>query len=332
MKKISAIVPVYNVEGYLEKCLDSLVNQTLKEIEIIVVNDGSKDNSQEIIDKYVKKYPKIMKSIIKENGGQGSARNIGMDKAKGEYISFIDSDDFVELDMFAKMYNKAKEKNSDIVICGNKNYSESYSFISQELPNHEILLGKFAVWNKIYKRKFIVNNDISFRCNCWYEDLDFTMDAYLVSNRIDFVDECFYNYLIRFGSTMNNNNIEKNLDLIDSFDSLIEYCNKKGIYEQNKDKIEFVCIHHIYIYAISRILNTKNKYNDKLKIINEFKKYMSTNFPYYKYNKYLKLLPKNHYFIFKLINNKLYLLLYLLLKINQTIKKGKNKYEKNNNI
>ena len=91
--KVSVIVPVWNVEKYIIKCLDSLVNQTLKEIEIIVVNDGSPDNSQKIIDKYVKKYPDKVKSFIKENGGQGSARNLGIEKAKGEYISFVDKSD-----------------------------------------------------------------------------------------------------------------------------------------------------------------------------------------------------------------------------------------------
>ena len=93
--KVSIIVPVYGVEKYIDKCLDSLVNQTLKDIEIIVVNDGTKDNSQKIIDKYVKKYSNKVKSFIKENGGQGSARNYGLEKATGEYIWIIESDDFI---------------------------------------------------------------------------------------------------------------------------------------------------------------------------------------------------------------------------------------------
>ena len=103
--KVSVIVPVYNVEKFIDKCLNSLVKQSLKEIEIIVVNDGTKDNSQKIIDKYVKKYPDKIKSYIKENGGQGSARNYGLKKASGEYIGYVDSDDFVEKDMYKKLYN-----------------------------------------------------------------------------------------------------------------------------------------------------------------------------------------------------------------------------------
>ena len=119
--KISVIVPVYNVEKYLEKCLDSLVNQTLKDIEIIIVNDGSLDNSQEIIDKYAKKH-KTIKSYIKENGGLSDARNYGIKQASGKYISFIDSDDYVKENMYELMYNKLEEKNlkvSDYVDCDN---------------------------------------------------------------------------------------------------------------------------------------------------------------------------------------------------------------------
>ena len=112
--KLSIIVPVYGVEKYIDKCLNSLVKQSLKEIEIIVVNDGTKDNSQKIIDKYVKKYPDKIKSYIKENGGQGSARNYGLKKTTGEYIGYVDSDDFVEKDMYKKLYNKAKENNYDM--------------------------------------------------------------------------------------------------------------------------------------------------------------------------------------------------------------------------
>ena len=106
MSKVSVIVPVYNVEKYLEKCLDSLVSQSLKDIEIIVVNDGSPDNSQDIIDKYVKKYENVF-GYKKKNGGLSDARNYGLKKTTGDYIAFIDSDDYISLEMLEIMYNKA---------------------------------------------------------------------------------------------------------------------------------------------------------------------------------------------------------------------------------
>ena len=315
MKKVSVIIPFYNVENYLRKCLDSLVNQTLKDIEIIVVNDGSPDNSQTIIDEYVKKYPKKVVSVIQENGGQGAARNTGLLHATGEYIGYVDSDDYVEKNMYEELYKKAKEENADIVICGNNIVKENYELLTKEAVDKEFLLGKMAVWNKIYKKSIIVDNKISFRSKVWYEDLDFSMKVYLSSNKISIVDKPLYNYLLREGSTMNNNNIERNLELIESFDSLISYCKNKGIYNETKEKIEFLCIYHMYIFAITRVLNTDNKYKDKITIINKFRKYINSNFSNFKNNKYLYLLPKKRKLIYNLINLKFYYIIIGLFKI-----------------
>lgn len=315
MKKVSVIIPVYNVENYLRKCLNSLVNQTLKDIEIIVVNDGTLDNSQEIIDEYVKKYPKKVVSIIQENGGQGAARNTGLLHAKGEYIGYVDSDDYVEENMYEELYKKAKEEDSDIVICGNNVVKENYEFLSKEDVDKEFLLGKMAVWNKIYKKNIIVDNKIQFRSKVWYEDLDFTMKVFFSSKKISYIDKHLYNYLLREGSTMNNNNIKRNLELIEAFDSLIDYCKDKKIFNKAKDEIEFLCIYHMYIFAITRVLNTNNKYKDKIAIINKFKDYINSNFPNFKQNKYLYLLPKRRKLIYNLINLKFYCIIIGLFRI-----------------
>ena len=315
MKRVSVIIPVYNVENYLRKCLNSLVNQTLKDIEIIVVNDGTLDNSQEIIDEYVKKYPKKVVSIIQENGGQGAARNTGLLHAKGEYIGYVDSDDYVEENMYEELYKKAKEEDSDIVICGNNVVKENYEFLSKEDVDKEFLLGKMAVWNKIYKKNIIVDNKIQFRSKVWYEDLDFTMKVYFSSKKISYVDKPLYNYLLREGSTMNNNNIKRNLELIEAFDSLIDYCKDKKIYNKVKDEIEFLCIYHMYIFAITRVLNTNNNYKAKIAIINKFRDYINSNFPNFKQNKYLYLLPKRRKLIYNLINSKFYCIIMGIFKI-----------------
>lgn len=320
MKKVSVIIPVYNVEKYIRRCLESLVNQTLSDIEIIVVNDGTPDDSQTIIDEYVKKYPNKVISIIKENGGQGSARNLGLEKATGEYIGYVDSDDYVELNMYEELYNKAKESNSDIIVCGNNLLSENYELISKEDAETEFLLGKMAVWNKLYKRKILVDNKIKFRSKVWYEDLDFTMKVYFSSKKISYVNNHLYNYLLREGSTMNNNNIIRNLELIQSFDSLIDFCKEKDLYDINRDKIEFICIYHMYIFAITRVLNTNNKYKDKIEIINKFKNYIKFNFPNFKKNKYIYLIPKKRKFIYTLINIHLYYIIILIFRLKKNIK------------
>ena len=290
--KLSIIVPVYGVEKYIDKCLNSLVKQSLKEIEIIVVNDGTKDNSQKIIDKYVKKYPDKIKSYIKENGGQGSARNYGLKKTTGEYIGYVDSDDFVEKDMYKKLYNKAKENNYDIVVCGNYNVSEDYqnknidAFINNYNTDLEnIFFGKMAVWNKIYKRDILIKNKLEFKEKVWYEDLAFTLKAIMNSNTFAFIDEPLYDYLIREGSTMNNSNVQRNLEILDAFNDILSYIqhNKK---EEYFNKIEFLAIDHIYISAIVRVLKADSDKNIKKETIEKLINYMNKNFPNYKSNKF----------------------------------------------
>lgn len=319
--KLSIIVPVYGVEKYIDKCLNSLVKQSLKEIEIIVVNDGTKDNSQKIIDKYVKKYPDKIKSYIKENGGQGSARNYGLKKATGEYIGYVDSDDFVEKDMYKKLYNKAKENNYDIVVCGNYNVSEDYqnknidAFINNYNTDLEnIFFGKMAVWNKIYKRDILIKNKLEFKEKVWYEDLAFTLKAIMNSNTFAFIDEPLYDYLIREGSTMNNSNVQRNLEILDAFNDILSYIqhNKK---EEYFSKIEFLAIDHIYISAIVRVLKAEADDKVKRETINKLIDYMNKKFPNYKNNKYINTLSKNRKIIYKLINMKMYKLVDLIFKV-----------------
>ena len=316
--KVSIIVPVYNVEKYIKKCLDSLVRQTLKEIEIIVVNDGSPDNSQKIIDKYVKKYPNKVKSYIQKNGGQGSARNFGLTKATGEYVGYVDSDDFVELDMYERMYNKAKEEKSDIIVCGSYNVNEITALKETDLDKmifddmkQNAFFGRMAVWNKIYKKELLTKNNLEFRSKIWYEDVDFTLKALSYAKKITYVNKPFYNYLIREGSTMNNSNIDRNLEILEAFDCILK--NKK--IKIDKDIIEFLAIDNIYISAVVRIIRAKANRKKKIEIINKLINYVSNNFPDFRNNKYINTLSKNRKIIYKMINVKQYWLVEMIFMI-----------------
>lgn len=327
MKKVSVIVPVYGVEKYIAKCLDSLVNQTLKDIEIIVVNDGSPDNSQKIIDKYVKKYPDKVKSYIKENGGQGSARNYGLAKAKGEYIGYVDSDDFINLNMYEKLYNKAKEKdNLDVVICGAKKiYDDNYNtainplFLKTNNNKTNAFFGDVGVCNKIYKKEILLNNKLAFRENVWYEDLAFTCKVIINSQKIDFINEPLYNYLVRKGSTMNNSNINRNLEILDAFDDILEYINSKKQYSIYYSYIEYLAIYHIFIVAITRVINIKGV-KGKKQVIDKMQSYMKDKFPNYRKNKYIYLLDKNKKIVYNIISVKQYWLVRLIFIMKEALK------------
>ena len=154
MIKVSVIVPVYNTEEYLEKCLNSLINQTLKEIEIICVNDGSTDNSGKILKQYAKRYPQV-KVIEQQNLKQGAARNNGVKTATGEYIGYVDSDDWVDLDYFEKLYNTAKKYDSDIALATNiRTNVRLTKFIVEDFFKKIIL---FGLRGYIAKIKFILS-------------------------------------------------------------------------------------------------------------------------------------------------------------------------------
>lgn len=258
MKKISVIVPVWNVEKYLPKCLNSLVNQTLKEIEIIIVNDDSPDNSQVIIDSYVKKYPNKITSIIKENGGQGSARNYGLKLAKGEYISFVDSDDWIDLKSLEEMYNIAKKEKSDIVICDMVDHYDNYE-VYHDCTNFNSVYEKSpSVCNKIFNKKLI--EDIKFvESKLWYEDLNFTTKVLLKTSNISVINKGFYHCHCRAESTMTNNNSLKNLDIIIIMDDLKDYLIKNNLFDEVL--FGYLIYTHILVTGINRVVvqNDPNK-------------------------------------------------------------------------
>lgn len=249
---VSVIVPIYNVEKYLSKCIDSITNQTLTNIEIILVNDGSTDNSGIIADEYAKNDNRI-KVIHKENGGQGSARNIGIDLAIGEYIGFVDSDDWIDLDMYEKLYNKANKYNSDIAIGSRKIFNEAYDLgttinvgdnefdkISENIVNY-IIENVFypqtvSACNKIYSRKLILNNNINFRSveEVGSEDAVFNYCILLNTNKIVTINDTFYNGVERLGSTTRQYKIgamKKTAKLLESIYIYSKNINKSDIGE-----------------------------------------------------------------------------------------------------
>ncbi len=206
MIKISIIVPVYNTSKYLNKCLDSLLNQTLEDIEIIIINDGSKDNSEEIIKSY---HDKRLKYFSQANSGIGKTRNRGIKLAEGEYLSFIDSDDYIAPDFCVKMYNKAQKDNCDIVV---SNFLLDKDGTFEEFKvrpfkegniktNPEILYNiNLGPCNKIYKRDLILNNNIEFVENLKYEDVPFVCKSLKCAYKIGKLEDFLSYYVIHDNS------------------------------------------------------------------------------------------------------------------------------------
>ena len=201
--KISVIVPVYNGEKWLNRCLGSLVNQTLEEIQIICVNDCSTDNSLAILQQYAKKDKRIIVKNLKKNCGESVARNNGLKIAKGEYVAFVDQDDYVDLDFYKELYNRTKNGSIDIVK-GNVKIKEKGVTTIPNL-NSKIISNKFYFndywWSAIYKNSILQDNNIRLRENIILgADLIFLTEAIVNANNVMVIDNVFYNYIKRVNS------------------------------------------------------------------------------------------------------------------------------------
>ena len=175
MPTLSIVVPVYNTANYLVRCIESLLHQTLEDIEIILVNDGSTDNSQALIDSYVLNYPHKIRAYLKLNGGLSDARNYGVKFATGDYLAFVDSDDWVDLELYKSMYNVALSYEYSIVCCNYIAKQVGFDEIHLVEPRHNLdnrYLGNLIAWNKIYRREFWLTNDFSFYYGLIHEDME----------------------------------------------------------------------------------------------------------------------------------------------------------------
>lgn len=220
--KISVIIPVYNVEKYIIECIESIINQTFKDIEIIVVNDGTKDNSIKIVEEYLS--DKRIKIINKANGGLSSARNEGMKVAKGEYIYFIDSDDFINEDVLEVLYKNLESERFDIIFSNFSFYNDKtkkekkskFNFPFKENINKGYYFlyngEEINVWNRLYRREFLEKYNFRFIEEIIYEDQDFGFKTILLAENIKYIENYGYKYRVgREGSIMSSQRKEKSL-------------------------------------------------------------------------------------------------------------------------
>ncbi len=255
--KVSVIVPVYNTSKYLVKCLNSLLNQTLDELEIIVVNDGSSDDSQKIIDEFAAKSVKI-KAFEKPNGGLSDARNFGIEKALGEFIGFVDSDDYVSVEMFGQMYEKAIEHEAEIVLCDLEKVNErgeAFRDLSQspqlpekiELEKDFTIFGEMACFacNKLFKAELFEKH--RFRKGIHFEDIELIPKLVLVSKIIAKINEPFYKYFERQDS-ITKTHTHKGLDMFLAIQNVKEAFDKSDYNRFQEDFDRFFMFQGYYSY------------------------------------------------------------------------------------
>ena len=278
--KVSIIVPVYNVENYLTKCLDSLLNQSYQNIEIIVVNDGSKDKSWDIIEDYALKYPEKIKSFTKENGGLSDARNYGLERVTGDYIGFVDSDDYVTKNMFEEMLFLAEKHQAKMVICNiqkvdqNGNITQKLTQIPN-MPEKIELENNFSVFsdlsyfacNKLFKRELFQQK--RFKKGAHFEDIQLIPQLLLDCDVIVQTQSFHYQYLERTDS-ITKTHTEKGLDILKAVQD-VEYVFKESMYSHKiKELKNFQIFEGIYSFLayLAFVKNEETFYNmaDKLSV------------------------------------------------------------------
>lgn len=294
--KVSIIVPVYKVEQYLRQCMDSLVNQTLEEIEIIAVNDGSPDNSLAILEEYEKKYPEKVKVFSIENQGVSHARNYGFSKASGEYVLFVDSDDYIEKNTCQYLYTTAKKNGNDLVLFGRYNVDNGVRRENFTLPwnyNFRLIDRKYEMakispfpWDKFISRQLFAQAG-GFPEGIRFEDLPVAHMLSVSAKSIGVVRKCFYNYRVQAGflSTLT----EETLDIITALGLLNNFLKEKGLFEDYKEEVEYVSVRHCYYRFLAlKKFTEKGKLDLQVRLINGVFDYLEKEFPGWGENHYLK--------------------------------------------
>ena len=259
MEKISVIVPVYRAEKYIERCITSIVNQTYEELEILLIDDGSPDKCPQICEEWAKKDGRI-EVIHKENEGVSSARNIGISKASGDYIVFVDSDDFLDSEFLYKMIKCLKKNNSDMAICNfypNREIKLEEKLTRNDVYNYLLDKKRFRgyTWNKLYKASIIKNNKIRFENNIYIcEDLLFNCEYINYCLSASYVNERLYYYNDDSVSALNSKLNSKFLSIFDAYDQI------EKIYIRNKCDLNKFYIS--YFIVVTDIIFRNNKANN----------------------------------------------------------------------
>lgn len=300
MKKVSIIVPVYKVEKYLKRSMDSLVNQTLEDIEIICINDGSPDNCLSILKEYKEKYPDKIVIIDKKNEGVWKGRFDGIAKATGEYIGFTDSDDYIALDYAEKLYNAAKKDEADISVCGFYRVDvETEHIFSTEMTGYkgkvinmdknpeDTLSINGALWNKLYKAEILKNMNNLKNPPRILDDMMFFLLVLLNTNKITFINDSLYYYMVRSDSIVATIKKEQIASTENAMLEVREIYKKSENGKKMEELLSAMAFLHFGISLMFRISSDKQNFKQVLK---ENRKFLDREFPLWRKTKYLNII------------------------------------------
>lgn len=313
---ISIIVPVYNAEKYIKKCVDSLINQTYENLEIILINDGSKDNSYDILSQYEGRDPRIV-LINKDNTGVSDTRNIGIDKATGEYIGFVDADDYVEPQMYEKLFDAIVSEGADISCAGYliEDEDNAENIIPKAISEKTVYSGKSEIferylrqdyytgiengnWNKLFKSSVI--KGVRYSKYAYGEDVEFLINTLKNSDKIVCIEDTLYHHITNSDGASQKKFNMRMMELVKVSDDVVQYINENypdNIYEAEAFRLTWYMV-------IIQILYSSDSYKNNREVIRDIRNRIKEEYALLKDNKYTKRLDR--YYMKALMMNCVY--------------------------
>lgn len=324
--KLSIIIPVYNTREYLAACLDSVLDSTCGDYEIVIVNDGSTDDSGIIAAGYASRYPNLIRVITTENGGLGTARNVGLEAAQGNYLLFVDSDDTLAKGALKEMLaaidgsfdigifdilqvNPSGDTVGTIYGC-----TEGGDFTLEQSPR--LLFEPPSACNKLFRRSLFVESGVRFPGRVWYEDLRTVPKLYPLAGSIRNLVKPWYRYLIRPGSITNNANVARNLEIIDAAQEIITYYKDAGLYARYENELCYMAFYNVFLTASVRV----NAADPDSEVQEQLMHWFLQNFPDWRDNPYVKGLNAKHRLLTELLIKRKRKSVHMIMKLNDRAK------------
>ena len=321
--KLSIVIPVYNTRDYLPACLDSVLGADADDHEIIVVNDGSTDDSGIVAAGYAARFPARIRVITTENGGLGAARNVGLEAARGEFVFFLDSDDRLADGALTELLAELTPER-DIVFFDFLSVDQEGKVLERlpgckrtgavNLGSYPELLSEYpSGCNKICRRSLFLDSGIRFPGRVWYEDLRTMPKLYPLTERIWSTGRAWYLYLVRPGSITKGAALERNLEIIDAVDDLLGYYKALGLYETYREQLEYVAFYNLFLTGSVRVcLGDPNS-----PVLSRLRQAFLDRVPGYADSAWYRALPKKHLLLTRLLLAGRYRTVAALMRLNE---------------
>lgn len=331
--KLSIVIPIYNTQDFLASCVDSVLDPACEDYEIILVNDGSTDGSGLIAADYERKYPERIRVVTTENGGLGAARNVGLERARGDYLLFLDSDDSLETGALAEIL-AAIDGSFDIgifdllqvnpagdVIGTMKGSGREGGFRFDEYP--ELLSDPPSACNKLFRRSLFTDSGVRFPGRVWFEDLRTVPKLYPLAESIRYLPRAWYRYLVRPGSITNSANTARNLEIIDAVEEILGWYRQEGLYARYEPQLCAMAHYNAFLTSSVRV----NAADPKSDVQEKLLRWFVSAFPNWRDNPYIRALAPKHRLLSFLLMHRMRRSVHLIMRLNDARKNKQDRFQ-----